>query len=112
VGALIGAAAFIGVAAMGAPELVVAGVYIGAQIVSFAASVIGAVKGWKAASKAQAEYSTQAPALSYQQSRGQDVGMSGPQRSSEISDNPERRNNWAASVDAERAAQATAVVQR
>lgn len=96
VGSLVAVAVVFGVAAI-TGAVPGAGVVFAAQIFSFGASVVGAVKGWSAASKAQTEYSAPAPAASYQQSRGQDVGRNGPERSSEISGEYATRNDWAQS---------------
>lgn len=110
VGGLVGAAILIGVGLIaGPPTALVIDLAVG--ITAFAGSVIGAVKGWSAASRAQAQYAALEQSAIQRPSRGQEMDMS-PQRAAEESISQGSGKNWAASVNEERAAQAMAATQR
>ena len=110
VGALVAGVVLIGVGLIAAPPTALA-IELAVGITAFAGSVIGAVKGWSAASRAQAQYATLEQAAIQRPSRGQEMDMS-PQRAAEESISQGSGKNWAASVNEERAAQAMAATQR
>lgn len=111
VGSLVGTAVFLGVAALTSSAPVLAGVIFGAQLLALGTSIIGAVKGWSAASKAQSQYAAFEQSAIQRPSRGQEMDMS-PQRAAEESISQGSGKNWVASVNEERAAQAMAATQR